>query len=80
MKFKKAMKIVKKLDSVAQLSMKAKITMLEELTGIEDGETLTKEILAQGVTLENVALANSAANKHTFTWTKDDVERMRPYL
>ncbi len=53
MKFKKAMKIVKKLDSVAQLSMKAKITMLEELTGIEDGETLTKEILAQGVTLEN---------------------------
>ena len=50
------MKIVKKLDSVAQLSMKAKITMLEELTGIEDGETLTKEILAQGVTLENVAM------------------------
>lgn len=80
MKFKKAMKIVKKLDSAAQLSMKSKIAMLEELTGIEEGETLIKEILAQGVTLENVALAITCANSDTLTWAKDDVEKIRPYM
>lgn len=78
MKLKKALKHVEKIAEVTKLSNKARVKLLREFTGIEDGETLTAAILEQGYTLQNIRLAASVANDWHM-WTKEDVERINRF-